>query len=224
MYCLIKQLIIRNRMPVHTLSTHNLKQELAHIAALHVTPSVHCDIKKCPISDFRFFHDKVRLFHDFDPASILVHRTESGIIDGVLIYTHDETGFSRSAGGFSARLVKRAAKVLSGYYGFRFTKYRKSLRAMRGDYEHLYPGAEKRDTFGKIWVLIVAEESRRRGIAAELITGCIDAMQKRGRHCLRVTAEKENVPAVRAYEKCGFKKIGTCEESTGASYVLELAW
>jgi len=190
------------------------------IAAMHVNPSTTA-LNPSRNGRYRFFLDKIRLFHAFDPDSILVTRDEEGQITGVLIYTYDEPTFNRFSGPRKGRFYLRLLKTAIGYYGCDFKKFFLAAKSMLG------MGVEVREdlaspSFGKIWVLLVMEEHRRKGIAGQLIDDCIQMMRKQNRTRVRVTVKTDNEPAIKAYEKCGFATIGTCEESSGYSYVMEM--
>ena len=194
--------------------------ELDIIASMHISPSINDTHLRVPGTAFRFFRDKVQLFYDFDENSIILAKTDAAQVCGILIYTYNEKEFSKFAGPSHLRFYSRAMKVLLGFYGCKFLKFFSAALSMLGkNNDANVPQVER---YGKIWVLIVMKEYRRQGIADQLLQHCIDAMKKRREHLLRVTVAKENVPAINAYKKRGFNIIGTCRESSGDSYVMQL--
>jgi ribosomal protein S18 acetylase RimI-like enzyme len=48
-------------------------------------------------------------------------------------------------------------------------------------------------------------------------------MKKHGEKFLQVTVKTDNIPAIKVYEKNGFKNVGTCMESSGESYIMEIS-
>ena len=191
---------------------------------MHIQPVLHSDADLRSTAAYRFFRDKIKLFLEFDRNSVILTRNSDNLISGVLVYTYDEKAFNRFCAPSHFRFWIRAFKTLVGYYGCSFAKLAKAALSMLGR------GGRKLDLnavvsddgdFGKIWVLIVVEEERGRGIAGELLTQCVDAMKSREAKTLTVTVKTDNAPAIRVYEKKGFKNIGTCEESSGHSYIME---
>ncbi|OGV41793.1 MAG: hypothetical protein A2X48_14365 [Lentisphaerae bacterium GWF2_49_21] len=187
---------------------------------MHIKASTAAADLREPGRQFRFFRDKVLLFHEFDPESIVLKRNSSGEICGILIFTYCERAFNEFAGPGHIRFYTRAIKALLGFYGFNFKKFFTAARSMTGSIEKSLSAPA--GDFGKIWVLLVMEECRNQGIATELIKGGIELMRQKKGRTLIVTVKTDNVPAIRTYEKCGFKNIGTCEESSGHSYILQL--
>ena len=196
------------------------EKDLETIASMHISACIKDSGLKKPGSQYRFFLDKVKLFHDFDYDSIILKKNEKNEIAGILIYTYNEKDFNKFTGPGSMRFYTRALKTLFGFYGCRFIKFFSAARSMLG--RNTDPDVSTADRFGKIWVLLVMEESRRQGIAVELLKKCIDEMKKRGETLLRVTVKTDNDPAIKAYEKSNFKIIGKCIESSGPSYVMQL--
>lgn len=190
------------------------------IASMHIKASVNAANLKKPAAKFRFFKDKISLFHDFDPGSIIIQKSESNEICGILIFTYDESKFNKFAGPGNMRFYIRALKALTGFYGFDFKKYLNAAKSALGAAKR--SGFDMKEKYGKIWVLLVMEEYRKRGIAVELIKKCIEIMRKKGVKNLIVTVKTDNDPAIGTYEKCGFTKTGTCEESSGHSYIMSL--
>ncbi len=194
-------------------------EEINVIAAMHISPSVEDAHLRKPAADFRFFRDKTRLFNDFDPESILLEKNDAGEIVGILIYTHDEIAFRAFSGPKHWRFYSRTLKTLLLAYGFKPLKFLRVALSITGHNER--SDVPPTDSFGKIWVLLVMKEHRRRGIAAKLLERCRAEAKHKGTKNLRVTVLKENTPAIKAYEKNGFKTIGSCMESSGDSYVME---
>lgn len=197
------------------------KKDLEIIASMHISSRIEDSGLKKPGSHYRFFYDKVKLFYEFDPESIILKKNDQGEINGILIYTYDETAFNSFSGPRHGRFYSRAMKTLLGVYGCRFGKFLAAAKSMLG--KNTEPDVPQVDQFGKIWVLLVMEECRRQGVAAKLLEDCITAIKRKNVFNLRVTVKTDNEPAIKAYEKSGFKIIGTCMESSGASYVMELA-
>jgi ribosomal protein S18 acetylase RimI-like enzyme len=206
--------------PSTTISRDLAPDDLEVIAAMHLHASIAASGNRHPGGKFRFSRDKIRLFQEFDPHSTLMEKDEPGRIRGVLVYTHDEASFHRFAGPPHGRFWMRALKTLCGYYGFDFPKYLAAARSMLGKGDQ--PDVPAADHYGKIWVLLVAEECRRQGVAERLVTECIRAMRERGATRLRVTVHVDNHAAIHVYEKCGFRTVGTCVESSGPSLVMQM--
>lgn len=199
------------------------EEDLIHIAEMHFEPHLESVGKAGNFSrcKYRFFYDKVKLFYSFDPESIILERNEEGKISGVLIYTQSESAFNRFTGPGNPRFYVRLLKTLFFYYGFDFKKYFLAGLSMLGFSSN--PSGEKdKSDYGKIWVLLVAIECRRQGIANRLLEKCIIAMHEAGKNRLRVTVTVDNQPAINAYQKRGFEIIGKCHESSGDSHVMEL--
>jgi GNAT superfamily N-acetyltransferase len=202
-----------------TISRDLASGDLETVAAMHLHASLAASGNRHPIGKFRFFRDKIRLFQEFDPRSAIVEKDDAGRICGVLIYTHDEPSFHRFAGPTHGPFWVRALKTLCGCYGFDFPKYLAAARSMLGKGDRADVPAASR--YGKIWVLLVAEECRRQGVAEHLVAECIRTMRERGATLLRVTVHVDNHPAIHVYEKCGFRNVGTCVESSGPSAVMQ---
>jgi ribosomal protein S18 acetylase RimI-like enzyme len=110
-----------------------------------------------------------------------------------------------------------------GYYGCRFAKFAKAAKSMLGwNSSRIDDGVALPEHYGKIWVLLVAEEERGKGLAGRLLDKCVTISRNRGGESLVVTVKKDNAPAIRVYERAGFKNIGTCEESSGESHLMIL--
>ncbi len=196
------------------------QEKLNRIASMHISSRIEDSELKKPCTHFRFFRDKIQLFYDFDQSSIILKKNDRGEIIGILIYTYNENEFNKFSGPGNLRFYIMAIKTLLGFYGLRFLKFFAAARSMLGKNNELdVPNIER---YGKIWVLLVMEECRRQGIAASLLQECINAMKKRGEKLLRVTVSKNNQPAINAYKKSNFQIIGTCKESSGVSYVMQL--
>ena len=198
-------------------------QEIDDVAALHLLPRLDSRKVRQPASKFRFYRDKVRLFLDFDPESVILKKNDEGLIEGVLIFTRDEAEFNRFMGPLKLCFYNHLLTTVFGYYGFDFRKFFLAARSATGFagkslIEKDAPSAKT----AKIWALIVAEESRKKGIAGELIRKCIDRVSQAGGRCIELTVQKDNIPAIRAYEKSGFKVIGDCLESTGPSHIMQM--
>lgn len=206
--------------PERTISRELAPDELEAVAVMHLPAASAVQPPLGAVGQLRFFRDKVRLFQEFDPHSAIVEKDEFNRICGVLVYTHDEPSFHGFAGPSHGRFYMRVLKTLCGYYGFDFPKYLAAARSMLGKGD--LPDVPTADHYGKIWVLLVAEECRRQGVAERLIAECIRAMRERAATQLRVTVHVDNQPAIRAYEKCGFRKIGSCVESSGPSAVMQM--
>lgn len=190
-------------------------------AAMHVVPSSTSGEGGATGPRFRFSFDKLLLFQAFDPESILLAWDDADNLLGVLVYTRDERKFNRFSRSFRGGICQRAVKSAVGFYGFQFTKFIKAFRSMTG-IAAASDEAKPSGPFGKIWVLIVAEEARGMGLATRLVKECVTRFKERESGELRVTVKTDNAPAIKVYEKCGFKRIGTCEESSGHSYVMSL--
>ena len=54
----------------------------------------------------------------------------------------------------------------------------------------------------------VHPDHRRKGIAELLVTELVDALKKRGSHCLTLEVRASNEPARALYEKQGFAQVG----------------
>lgn len=195
------------------------KKDLKTIASMHISSRIADASLQRPKSHYRFFFDKVKLFYNFDPESIIFKKDDDDQIIGILIYTFNEVDFNQFSGPLHCRFYLRALKTILGFYGCRFGKFFAALRSMLG--KNLESNLPFNDRYGKIWVLLVMEERRREGIAMELINSCADRMKKRGATFLRLTVEVDNKPAIKAYEKSNFKIIGKCQESSGLSYVMQ---
>ncbi|MEA2011578.1 MAG: GNAT family N-acetyltransferase [Verrucomicrobiota bacterium] len=196
------------------------KKDLCHIASMHIEASIN-KRKRTPRSKYHFYLEKVKLFYTFDANSIILTKN-NGNITGVLIYTYDEQVFNKYAGPSHIGFYIRILKTLSGYYGFDFLKYFKTLRSSLGKADRIQKNSPDTEAYGKIWVLIVADEYRRQGIASKLLKTCIKNIKLTEIKYLRVTVKDDNRPAIDAYEKQNFEKIGTCEESSGHSYIMQL--
>ncbi len=197
-------------------------EELKIISSMHISASLK-KRTKYPLSKYHFFLDKVKLFYTFDSKSILVTKNKSKEITGLLIYSFDEKKFNKFVGPSHINFYIRIIKTITGYYGFDFVKYLKVLRSSLGGGTHIEDNkSHPNEQYAKIWVLLVADECRKQGIATTLLQKCISATKKRGIKNLRVTVKDDNIPALKAYEKLNFKKIGTCEESSGHSFIMEL--
>lgn len=196
------------------------EKDLEIVASMHISSRIVDASLQRPKSHYRFFLDKVRLFYDFDPESIILKKDDNDQIIGILIYTFNEVDFNQFSGPHHFRFHLRALKTILGFYGCRFGKFFAALRSMLG--KNLESDVPSSDRYGKIWVMLVMEERRREGIAIDLINSCIENMKKRGEKLLRLTVEVDNKPAIKAYEKSNFKIIGKCKESSGLSYVMQL--
>ena len=190
------------------------------IASMHISPRIADANLRKPQTQFRFFRDKINLFYEFDNNSIILETNKNEEITGILIYTYNECEFNSFSGPRHLRFYRRAFKVLFGLYGCKLSKFCTAGLSMLG--KNSDSDVPKTERYGKIWVLLVMEEHRRQGIAEKLLTQCIDEMKTRGESLLRVTVEKENRPAMNAYKKLGFEVIGSCKESSGDSYVMQL--
>ena len=201
-------------------------KQIERIALMHVKASLQPEPALASRSAFRFFRDKIRLFIDFDPGSVILEIEEENGIAGCLIYTFDEPAFNRFCSPAHIRFWTRALKTLVGYYGCdiaKFAKFAKAAMSMLGrERKEMSFGKTLPERYGKIWVLIVAEERRGRGIAGRLLKKCVEAMREKGGDPLIVTVKTDNEPAIKAYEKAGFKKIGVCDESSGRSCIMIL--
>ncbi len=67
------------------------------------------------------------------------------------------------------------------------------------------------------WILntAVLAHYRRQGIGQRLTFNSIEALLKAGARCIKVTAEAGNNPAIRLYEKLGFRTVVTAENYYG---------
>ena len=192
---------------------------------MHIQAVLQPDAELGSTASYRFFRDKIKLFLEFDRNSVILTRNKDDLISGVLVYTYDEKAFNRFCAPSHFRFWRRAFKTLFGYYGCSFAKFAKAAFSMLGRGGRkldLNADVSDDDDYGKIWVLIVVEEERGKGIAGELLTQCVEAMRSRDAKNLTVTVTTENTPAISVYEKKGFKNIGTCEESSGHCYIMEL--
>jgi len=194
--------------------------DLEAIASMHISPRKSASGIKRPAAKFRFFLDKLRHFYEFDPGSIILQRDDDGTISGVLIYTYSERAFNEFSGPRHMRFYVKAIKTIFGLYGFQFRKFFLAAKSMLGLGGKIAISSGSVD-FAKIWVLIVAEEERRKGIASKLLRECLAQLKTRGVEIVRVTVKKDNIPAIKGYEKQGFKTVGGCTESSGASYIME---
>ena len=190
------------------------------LAAMHISPSVKSVSLRTPATKFHFFKDKVKLFYDFDNDSIIIEKNKNNEIMGFLIYTYNEQAFNKFAGYSNFRFYIRLFKTLFGYYGVDFKKFFLAAQSMIG--KNYISNHTNNKSFGKIWVLLVMEEFRREGVADSLLKKCIQAMENRKEKILQVTVRKDNNPAIKAYQKNGFVIVGSCKESSGDSYIMEL--
>ncbi len=197
------------------------RYDIEKLAAMHIDPSTEGMQRHRTGGKFRFFREKLRLFHDFDKSSIIVSRADDDNISACLIYTRDEREFNRFSGPRHFRFYINAIKTCFGFYGCDMKKILKSARSMLGVNREEVK-TEEEGTTAKIWALIVTHEYRRRGIGSRLLEECFRATAEKGADKLRITVHTENNPAVALYEKAGFTIIGKCMESTGESYVMEI--
>jgi ribosomal protein S18 acetylase RimI-like enzyme len=195
------------------------ESDFGMLARMHIDPSTERARNLDKDAQYRFFFDKVKLFHEFDAESILLHHSIDGDIDGFLFYSRDEPEFNSFTGPSHASFYARALKTALGFYGFDFKKYIAAAKSTTG---HAETDVEvSREHYAKIWVLIVAHEARRQGIAHTLIEDCITRLEERRVPFVHVTVRTDNDAAIGSYEKSGFTVIGTCEESSGTSYIME---
>ena len=187
---------------------------------MHINPSVKAAELRTPRCQFRFYRDKVRLFHRFDPGAVILETGSKGEIAGILIYTWDEQKFNSFAGPRHWRFYRRILKTLFGLYGWHFGKFIHAFRSMLG--KNTKKELEPAQQYGKIWVLMVMAEHRRCGIADKLLQRAIWEMRQRHRRILRVTVSMDNEPAIAAYRKNGFEIVGNCRESCGDSYIMQI--
>ena len=60
----------------------------------------------------------------------------------------------------------------------------------------------------KLQILGVAEKYQNRGIARELLAGAMEELRRRGCKSAHMLVAKDNVKALRSYEKLVFEKVG----------------
>jgi len=199
------------------------KSDLRQIAYLHIYGKKNSRENFNQDSKFRFFLDKVKHFYQFDKKSIIVERDENNLISGVLIYTYDEKKFNEFSSPYHLRFYIKLLKIFLGLYGFDFKKFFLASKSMLGfNIKQINKNiTSDSSNFAKIWVLIVAEEDRNKGIASKLLQKCIEETKKRGIKSIIVTVKKDNIPAIKTYTKNGFTTIGECFESSGKSYIME---
>ncbi len=194
-------------------------EDVGAIISLHFAPG-----EKPSKPKSRFYRDKIRLFLEYDPESVLLIRSE-GIVAGFLIYTQDLYSFKSFAGPRHLRFYLNALKVIGGFYGYELKKYYRILKQVISGDENKSTEVDKilsGERTGKIWALIVSPDHRRKGVARELIRHCLDIFRNKGGKLMLISVKKDNVAAIRTYENCGFKITGECLESTGKSYLMEI--
>ncbi|NOY74598.1 MAG: hypothetical protein GXP32_02260, partial [Kiritimatiellaeota bacterium] len=155
------------------------EKHIDSIALMHIQPILEPDSSLRSTAAYRFFRDKIKLFLEFDPNSVILTCYNDDLISGVLVYTRDERAFNRFCAPTHWRFWERALKTLTGYYGFSFAKFAKAALSMLGSGGgKLNSNTDSLDdgVYGKIWVLIVAEEERGKGIAGKLLNQCVDAV------------------------------------------------
>ena len=70
------------------------------------------------------------------------------------------------------------------------------------------PGKNVRDVFSaRIAALAVMSEYRGKGFATDIVSSIIRKLYDYEYKSIYVAVHKENLPAVKVYKKCGFKKI-----------------
>ncbi len=191
--------------------------EFNEVLRLHFLPG-----EKVAGARKRFYKDKLSLFLEYDPDSILVKKI-GGEVAAFLIYTCDEAGFSTFSGPRHLRFYRKLLLASVGYYGFDLAKYFRLFKAMALIRPPALPSSElSPEKHGKIWALVVSPDFRRRGIASQLISASICEFRKKGGKTMRITVKKDNDAAIAAYCKCGFKVVGECMESTGDSHLMEI--
>lgn len=194
------------------------EKDIDAIAFLHKNP----EERELEKHLYRFYRDKVKLFLEFDPQSVLIASVD-GKLAGFLIYTDDVASFTHFAGLAHLRFYVVLLKTILGYYGYDFKKYFLVFRSIFGKNKNIVMHAQvEAVNYGKIWALVVAPEFRRMGLAIKLINTCLSNFKAKGGSVMRITVRKNNVSAIKAYEKSGFRIIGECEESTGICHVMEI--
>jgi ribosomal protein S18 acetylase RimI-like enzyme len=195
------------------------ERDVDAIAFLHKSPEDR-ELKK---SLFRFYKDKVGLFLEFDPQSVLIRNGKKNDIAGFLIYTYDTDRFNAFAGPSGTRFYKNILKTAAGYYGYDFRKYIAVCKVMLGINRTKFTSpVSEIHPYGKIWALVVSSEYRRMGFASELIAACLKTFREKEGAVMRITVKKDNEPAIKTYQNYGFEIIGECLESTGESFVMEI--
>ena len=206
--------------------------ELRRIACMHIDPSAAAGLKgePGPRGLLRFYRDKVRHYHAFEPEGILVEM-EGDRICGFLIATSSVRGFKRFClrSGFAVRFGLKAAV---GLYGLDPAMVKKLLllpftilgrQRPRGSGMAADPAPAAKTRAlpdAKIWAVVTAREYRRRGVASRLLDACDAWLASRGIHAVGITVEMDNEPAIHAYRKAGFEVVGEVLESTGKSFFM----
>ncbi len=69
--------------------------------------------------------------------------------------------------------------------------------------------------------ICIREEYRGRGLAFKMVTQLIDKVQNRGFKSVRISAEINNIPALKTYNKLGFNIVNRAALYEGEYFLLE---
>lgn len=165
-----------------------------------------------------FLTDLFRMCLDTDPEGFLVAEDELGRLAGYVVapLAVNRIWCRAVSGGYLWRWLGR---VLSG-------RLRVSLATVRTAMADKFAFWRSQKTAAEIPARIlsiaVAPWARGRGIGSELLARAVARFRSAGVTRVRLEVRPWNTPAVRMYERCGFREIGRTRDTQGEWLILAL--
>ena len=147
------------------------------------------------------------LGHDFVAALYEAIAEDENSFGFVAVEDGKVLGFVAFSANLS-RLYKYVVLKKGLKFAFILARKMTSLKVFRKVWDNIfYPNKMKKMELpdAELLSIVVAEEGRGKGIAAQLIEKSFDQCQKRGIKRVKVLVAADNLPANNLYKKCGFE-------------------
>jgi RimJ/RimL family protein N-acetyltransferase len=168
-----------------------------------------------------FFKDKVKFFSDIG-VNIIAAQKEDRLV-GVLIFTKN-IHLLKNALLFRGYGLKFLCKFLFGGYGFNKKLFHKIISTLKKRPNPRRPVSSCKINLPrpKIISIVVAKDNRQQGIGIKLMEIAMEQLSQQGAEALHLLVLKNNLPAVKMYEKIGFKVVGeSCIRETDSFIMLK---
>ena len=212
-----------------------LPERPAHTSEIDFLAAMHLDPQREAIAEalqrrgpeFRFYRDKMRLFHEIEPEGVIVvpainPETGEEEIAGFGLVSLDVHAAKLNAirRGPALRMV---LKALTLQYGVKLSMLKKLAilpYALLGKWGVKRQGDSNVDLPpAKYWSLIVSKDYRRCGIGLKLGLATSDYVKAHGGDRIMLTVELDNTAAQEVHLKTGYYCVGKMVESVGRSYI-----
>jgi ribosomal-protein-alanine N-acetyltransferase len=153
-----------------------------------------------------------------EPEALWVARSGLGVAGYVL--APSDMGRIYRVATFGGHLWRWLGHWLRGDYGFGWSP----LRVLLLDKYAFLRSSVKGGPFPEARILSIGVDPafHGRGIGSALLAAALDSLARRGARRVRLEVRPGNVPAVRMYERAGFRRVGEMADTRGPWWVMEL--